>query len=101
MKFTGSNLSLIVVTLGLFGCAAKNTATVRDADEKMIANAKYLGDVSGTSGWGGLAASRGIENAKKEAREQAAALGANGIVWTSTIGGYSPAVSGRAYKLNP
>ena len=37
----------------------------------MVAGCTFLGEVSGTSGWGGLAASTGIENAKNQALEQA------------------------------
>ena len=100
MGYISRSVLLGCVVFSLAGCAASEAANhVRDADERMVANATYLGDVSGTSGWGNLAASAGIANAKNEAREQAAKLGADCIVWTSTTGGYSPTVTGRAYKL--
>jgi hypothetical protein len=95
-------LVAIAVFVALGGCMASRAAqTVKDADERMVANGQYLGEVHGTSGWGNIAASQGIENAQNEAREQAAKMGATHIVWTNTVGGYSPFVSGRAYKLPP
>lgn len=72
-------------------------STIFDADNQMVANCKFIGSVSGTSGWGNIAASTGISNSKNEAREQAAKLNATHIVWLSIAGGYSPAVSGNAY----
>lgn len=68
-------------------------ACVQDADTSMVASCKYLSEVQGSSGWGNLAASAGIENAKTEARENAAKLGATHIYWT---GGFDPYVSGKA-----
>jgi hypothetical protein len=64
----------------------------------MVTSCKYVGEVQGSSGWGNLAASAGMENAKNEARENAAKLGATHIVWGNIAGGYSPYVSGKAYK---
>lgn len=75
--------------------AAQN---VLDADQAMIENCKFMGSVSGSSGWGNLAATTGVNNAKNEARGQAARLGATHVVWLSIMGGYSPNVSGNAYK---
>jgi hypothetical protein len=71
---------------------------VQEADSQMIAGCKYLGDVQGSSGWGNLAASAGMENAKNEARDSAAKLGATHVVWNNITGGYSPYVSAKAYK---
>lgn len=64
----------------------------------MVSSCKYLGEVQGSSGWGNLAASAGMENAKTEARENAARLGATHILWNAIAGGYAPYVSGKAYK---
>lgn len=83
------------------GCAvAPSTAAsrVQEADAQMVASCKFVGEVQGSSGWGNLAASAGMENAKNEARENAAKLGATHVVWDNIAGGYSPYVSGKAYK---
>jgi hypothetical protein len=90
-------------TILLASCAvtpSKGAAQVRDADEKIIENCHFVADVEGTSGWGNLAASAGIANARNEAREKAAAAGATHIVWRSVTGAYSPTVSGRAYQCS-
>ena len=95
---------LIAIGLSVFlayGCAtvpSKKAENIQDADQQTVKNCEFVGNVSGTSGWGNLAASVGIKNAKNEAREQAAQLNATHIVWTSVLGGYSPSVSGNAYK---
>ena len=74
------------------------TARVQEADAQMVASCKYLADVQGSSGWGNLAASAGMENSKNEARENAAKLGATHIVWNQVSGGYAPYATGKAYK---
>lgn len=102
--FTPSLLALllfsIVVLLMASGCATTLTssaARIMDADMKITENCQFVGDVHGSSGWGNLAASTGMENAKNEAREKAAAMGATHIVWTGMAGGYSPYANGKAY----
>ena len=90
-----------ITTILVSGCAttpSPRASTILDADKNTVANCKFVGSVSGTSGWGNLAASAGINNAKNEAREQAVRLNATHIVWLSVAGGYSPNVSGNAYK---
>jgi hypothetical protein len=93
--------SLILLTsIIASGCAttlSHPAIKIQEADAKMVEGCTYVGDVHGSSGWGNLAASTGIQNAKNEAIEKAAALGATHIVWTNISGGYSPFVSGRAY----
>ncbi|MBT2144199.1 DUF4156 domain-containing protein [Rhodanobacter sp. LX-100] len=82
-------------------CATTPSASalrVADADQSMVAGCKFVGEIQGSSGWGGVAASTGMENARNEAREKAAKLGATNIVWQSIAGGYAPYVSGRAYS---
>lgn len=91
----------LLFVIFLAGCATKlssNAMAIRDADALQMLNCRYVGDVDGTSGFGNLAASTGINNAKNEARENAAHLGATHIVWTTVSGGYSPYVSGKAYQ---
>lgn len=91
----------IVAVLLLSGCATIPPASVRDADESMVASCRFLGEVHGSSGFGGLAASTGMANAKAEAQRQADALGANRVVWQSVAAGYTPSASGRAYRCGP
>ena len=82
------------------GCATTpsvDAARVADADEKSVADCRFVGEVQGSSGWGNLAASAGMENAKNEAREKAAKFGATNIIWQTVSGRYSPYASGRAY----
>jgi len=92
----------VVATTGVFsGCAVAPSAAaarVQEADAQMVVSCKYVGEVQGSSGWGNLAASAGMENAKSEARENAAKLGATHVVWNSITGGYSPYVSAKAYR---
>ena len=94
---------LVFISLVLSGCAttlSSQAMRIHDADTNMIGNCNYIGEVHGSSGWGNIAASTGIRNAKNEAREQASAMGATHIVWTNLSGGYSPFVSGKAYSCN-
>ena len=91
---------ILLTSLIPSGCAttlSSSATRILDADAKMVDGCTYVGDVHGSSGWGNLAASTGIQNAKNEAAEKAAALGATHILWTNVSGGYSPYVSRRAY----
>lgn len=81
------------VTTSLSPSAAK----ILSADDKMVVGCTYVGDVDGFSGWGGLATPTGIQNAKNEATEKAAALGATHILWINISGGMGPTAYGRAY----
>lgn len=92
---------MFVLPLVLVGCAtapSPQAMAVRDADAKMVEGCQYLGDVTGTSGFGGLVASVGTKNAQNEARDQAAGLGATHVVWNMLAGGMAPSVSGKAYR---
>lgn len=100
-----NNLSifLMLVGLSLSGCATSlspRASKIQDADQHLVAGCKFVGSVTGTSGMGNIAAATGINNAKNEAREQAVRLNATHIVWFSVAGGYTPTVSGNAYKCN-
>lgn len=90
----------LVSLVAISGCAttlSTSARNVKDADITIIEKCNFLGDVQGSSGWGNLAASAGMQNAKNEAREEAAAMGATHIIWTSLVGGYSPYATGKAY----
>jgi len=97
------NKYCLLILLGhliFFGCAtapSPKAAQVQEADQQMVANCKFLGTVTGTSGWGNLAAPIGINNAKNEAKEKAAQLYGTHIVWQSIHGGYTSTVTGNAY----
>ena len=83
------------------GCATTPSSLgsqVRDADERLVEQCQFVAQVHGSSGWGGLAASTGVENAKNEARDKAGKMGATHIVWDPVKGSYTPNVSGRAYR---
>lgn len=90
----------VIASTALCGCATGRAAAasrVQEADSNMVAGCTYVTEVSGTSGWGGLAASTGIENAKNQALEQAATH----VVWNALAGGMSPSASGKAYRCPP
>jgi hypothetical protein len=67
----------------------------------MVQQCTFLADLNGSSGWGGLAASTGMQNAKNEVREKAAELGATHVVWNQTEAGWTPSSGARAYRCNP
>lgn len=95
---------LLPAVLVLAGCATTLSSTasrVIQADDQMVASCRFLGQVSGSSGFGNIAASTGMENARNEATEQAARLGATHIVFQRVSGGYSPSADARAYKCEP
>ena len=97
-----SAASMTVVVL-LAGCAttlSDRAAKVADTDEASVAGCGFVGQVQGYSGRGNLAASTGMENARNEARKEAAKLGATDIVWKPVSVSYSPYVSGVAYDCN-
>ncbi len=71
---------------------------VHDADAAMVHGCKFVGYVSGTSGWSGLAADAGESNAQNEAREKAAKLGATDIVWQTVRSGWGSTANGNAYS---
>lgn len=96
-------VAMVLALRLLSGCAVAPSAAaagVHEADASMVASCQYVGEVQGSSGWGNLAASAGMENAKNEARERASKLGATHVVWNNIAGGYSPYVSGKAYKCS-
>lgn len=92
---------IAIAALAVSGCATRQSqqaAEVLTADERMVDGCQLLGEVDGSSGWGGVAASKGMNNARNEAREKAARLGATHVVWMNMAGGYTPYAVGRAYR---
>lgn len=89
------------------GCAApsapytavRQSSPVRPAAADQVAQCRYLDDIVGTSGWYGIFATQGIENARAEAFAKAESIGATHIVWqprTEVFG--STSIAGKAYR---
>lgn len=90
--------SLVLIGAGCATTLSPAAARIQPADQSTVAGCTFVGDVSGSSGWGNLAASQGMQNAKNEGLEQAAAMGATHVVWVNIVGGYSPYANGKSYK---
>ncbi|MCI0557757.1 MAG: DUF4156 domain-containing protein [Nitrososphaera sp.] len=91
------------LALSSSGCATTPSpaaARIQPADQSTVVGCTFVGDVSGSSGWGNIAASQGMQNAKNEGLEQASAMGATHVVWVNIAGGYSPYANGKAYRCN-
>ncbi|MGX2041187.1 hypothetical protein ACWJKU_13805 [Methylocaldum sp. MU1018] len=100
-----------LITMTLSSCAttpSSKVGAIKDTDYYLLSTTecKFVGSVSGTSGWGSweniasviVPASARINHAKNEAKEQAVRLGATHIMWLSVTGASSPNVTGEAYK---
>ena len=98
-----ATLSTALATTALAGCTTTPTRaslSVRDADAAMVASCKFVGTVVGHSKLSGMWAATGEQNAQTNAREKAAQLGANFIVWRDLSANYwtTPNVTGNAYR---
>ncbi len=75
-------------------------AAIRESDGRGVESCEFVGTARGSS-YGGIAGEVGANNARNEAMEKAAALGATRIVWVNeSQGGYgqnSTAIA-RAYR---
>ena len=92
---------MITLSILIAGCAlptSDRARSVQAADEPMVIQCQYLDEVTGWSGWGNLAQDAGMKNARNQARERAAELGATHVVWRGLSGGYLPNVVARAYR---
>lgn len=77
-------------------------ADVREADEAMVVGCTYLGDVTASSGWGGLAQGVGQSRSRNSAMKRAAQKGATHIMWSRMASGWGGANAwARAYKCDP
>ncbi|MCL1078162.1 hypothetical protein L2734_08220 [Parashewanella spongiae] len=76
-----SNYLYLLSILFVTSCASNLSPKIVDSDIRQITDCTFIATVSGTSGWGNLMASVGIENAKQEARDKAFQLGATNIIW--------------------
>lgn len=97
---------ILTFLIGLLtGCAAPSAplvpanSSVRPATAEQVRACEYLDDVIGTSGFYGVFASQGVENARAETLNKAVSIGATHVVWQSSTVSYgSTSVAGKAYK---
>ena len=99
------SLAAVLALLLCHGCAAPQSryaATVKEVDNREVANCALLSTVVGRSSMVSLG-SIGATNAINDAKDNAAGLGANRIVVVSTYDGnaYTPGTATvKAYKCN-
>jgi hypothetical protein len=95
-------ISIAVLAMALSGCLSQNAGipqtNVVEADEKMVADCQFLGNVQGVAMWANgpqHEVKRAIGDAKKEAEK----LGATHIILGEPqVAGRSRQISGRAYR---
>ena len=94
-------LALLGSVVFFTACASGNVLRVtgiKSTDESGISQCKYLDTVYGTSGWYGVFAEKGFENARASAFEKAKTLGATDVVWVVIPQHYgSTDVAAKAY----
>ena len=104
MKYPIKLLFLLSTIILLPSCTTSpsiRAQAVSEADSYTIRNCRYLGEVEGSSSHAGIASSYiGIPNAKNEAKDKAAALGATHIMWGTIEPNYWVSVKGKAYKCH-
>lgn len=89
----------------LAGCASGvpvQDPLIKVSDAAGVASCRYLDSVVGTSGWYGLHADKGYENARLYAFDQARKLGATHVVWEGgPISGHgSTSAAAKAYRCS-
>ena len=84
------------------GCATTSPlqlSGIAAVEANEVIGCQYLDDVHGASGWYGVFANTGYQNARAEALRQAVSIGATHIVWVPQVQSYgSSQVHGKAYK---
>ena len=99
-------LTVLLAVAALAGCAAPSThvassSKVTPATIEQVARCTYIDDLVGTSGWYGVFASQGSENARQELLLRAEKIGATHVVWGQPVVTYgSTSVNGKAYRCN-
>ncbi|ASM53652.1 hypothetical protein PNIG_a1502 [Pseudoalteromonas nigrifaciens] len=92
-------ITIAIISAAIAGCASQQAiGEIKETVLSEVTGCQFITNVTGTSGWGGLAATTGINNAKEQAKQQAIDLGGTHLVWHSINGGYAPSVSADAYK---
>lgn len=98
---TVAALAAIALATACASTATGPAASIIEADDRMVESCRFLGSVTGKSLIGGAAQRTGANNAKVDARKQAARLGATHIVFTAVDGGGwndTGEAQARAYK---
>ncbi len=98
------NITLLgLLALTLSGCAtaltheASRITQVNDSERSQVKECKTMGEVVGTSSYGGLFMQEAGKNyAKNQAMNEAANMGATHVVWTLAEGGF---MGGKAYGV--
>lgn len=97
--------SSLLVSLALCGCVAIPSTQTNDAPKiaqatsEQVASCKLLGAVEGTSPLHGFFYAQGLENAKRESMDKAAALGGTHLVWSApTAQLYRTGIVAQAYR---
>lgn len=106
MGYAMTRIVPFVLSAVLVGCAAPSVqytevkqGSVKPATPERVKACEYLDDIIGTSGWYGVFATQGAENARAETINKAASIGATHIVWhASTVGYGSTSVGAKAYR---
>jgi hypothetical protein len=101
-KVNVGGMSLLLASL-VTACATTPSPAAQRiivTEASHVARCTYLSDVEGSSGFGNLASSTGIQNAKNEALDKAAAAGATHVVWTNTSWFMGSSAAGKAYRCD-
>lgn len=103
-KYSGKNMKTIIILSAaiMAGCATTTGPgdSIIEVDTGYATRCKYVGEISGSSSWSGLAAEHGVENAKKEAMNKAAAMGASHASFHSVMATYGVKIAGKAYTCD-
>lgn len=95
---------ILAITLVLAGCAlppSKESLRIQETTYDYIASRGdciYLDTKTRRSGWGGIAANIGIDNAKIALKGDAGRMGGTHVVWIGQSIGGLPSVTARIYK---
>jgi len=94
-------LALVAIPPFISSCVyplTKESKEIIISDYSMVESCIFLGEVNAFSGFGGLFAAAGVQDARNQALEDAAELGATNVIWDVSTGGSVPQALGRAYK---
>ena len=92
---------LLPLLLVAFGCASRLSEQgllVKEATAEQVKNCEFLGTVTASSGWGGLAANAGMQSVVNQLKNKAGQLGSTHIVLNYVAGGYTPTGTAAAHR---
>lgn len=95
---------LIAISLVLTGCAlspSKESLRVQEVTDEYIqsrGDCVFLTTKIRNSGWGGMMANIGLENAQIAVKGDAGEIGGTHIVWIDLSTGFSPSATAKIYK---